>query len=313
MSVRAIDLVPLGRGAAQWPLWSTTARIVVTDPSVLPEAIGLVEEFLDAVDAACSRFRDDSQTRAVADARGRPVRVSPLLARYVAAGLQAARRTDGDVDPTLGASLAALGYDRDIAAVDGRGAVVPLKVRRRHTWRSVRLDGDLLTVPDGLELDLGATAKALAADETAALVAQHLRTGVLVDLGGDLATAGPAPGHGWSVQVQDRVGDPACVVAVPAGGALATSSTVSRRWRVGEHSVHHLLDPHSGRPASEIWRSVSVAAWSCLEANTLSTAAIVRGSRAPHWLRTLGATARLVDASGHVVARVGGWPADTAA
>jgi thiamine biosynthesis lipoprotein len=93
------------------------------------------------------------------------------------------------------------------------------------------------------------------------------------------------------------------------GGGLATSSTAVRRWRRGGTSYHHLLDPRTGRPAEPVWRTVTVTAASCVDANTASTAAIVRGRRAPGWLDALGLPARLVDASG-AVRRVAGWPAD---
>jgi len=160
-----------------------------------------------------------------------------------------------------------------------------------------------IATPEGVELDLGATAKAQAADRAAALVASRLGIGVLVALGGDIATAGPAPDGGWRVLVQDRPGDPQCVVALPAGAAVATSSTVSRAW--GDR-LHHIVDPRTGRPASRMWRTVSVAANTCLRANTLSTAAIVRGQGATRLLA--GVPSRLVK-SDQTVLHLGGWPA----
>jgi thiamine biosynthesis lipoprotein len=97
-------------------------------------------------------------------------------------------------------------------------------------------------------------------------------------------------------------------VLVQSGG-LATSSTTVRRWARGGQELHHVLDPRTGRPAEEVWRTVSVAAASCVDANIASTAAIIRGERAPAWLESLGLPARLVLPEGSVV-RVGGWPAE---
>jgi thiamine biosynthesis lipoprotein len=82
-----------------------------------------------------------------------------------------------------------------------------------------------------------------------------------------------------------------------------------RRWRSGEETVHHVLDPATGRPADGGWRTVSVAAATCLDANIASTAAIVRGPRAIGWLDSLGLPGRLVSDDGRVV-RVAGWTAD---
>jgi thiamine biosynthesis lipoprotein len=170
----------------------------------------------------------------------------------------------------------------------------------------VHLRGRELTVPTGVLLDLGATAKAVTADRAAARVTAELGAGVLVALGGDIATAGPGPDGGWRVLVQDRPGDPQCIVRLPAGAALATSSTVARTWGRPGELLHHILDPRTGRPAPRVWRTVSVAAFTCLRASTLSTAAVVRGHAAPDVLS--GVPARLVTADLDVLL-LGGWPA----
>jgi len=180
-------------------------------------------------------------------------------------------------------------------------------VRHRPNWRHVRLDGRTLSVPAGTVLDLGATAKAHAADLCARQVAAELGVGVLVSLGGDIATAGPAPDGGWRVLVQDGPEEPACTVGLPAGHAIATSSTLRRRWRFDGRSVHHVIDPSTGRPAEPVWRTVTVAAPRCVTANTLTTAAMVRGTAARSWLAGIPVPARLVSAGGDVIA-IGGWP-----
>jgi thiamine biosynthesis lipoprotein len=223
------------------------------------------------------------------------------------AALQAASLTDGDVDPTVGAAMIALGYDRDFAALDN---ALPLaaSVTVPATWSMITLDGRVVTVPLGVVLDLGATAKAVAADRCAQRVYHATGSGVLINLGGDIATAGPAPEGGWQVLVHDDDDDSATSVGLPGGSALATSSTVRRRWRRGDDLVHHILDPGTGRSADPVWRTVSVAAQTCFAANTVSTAAIVRGWRALDWIGALGMSARLVD-SDRMVHTVGGWPA----
>jgi thiamine biosynthesis lipoprotein len=302
-----VDTLPLTAGVAQWPVWSTTARFVVTEPAATDEARDLVEAELTAIERSASRFRPDSEVCAVYRSGGRPVPVSPLLAELVSTALAAAAWTGGDVDPTVGGAIVGLGYDRDftlLSTSDGRTAAqAPVA-----GWRSVRLDGQVLTVPAGTLLDLGATAKALAADRCAALVADRLGVGVLVSLGGDIATAGPAPDGGWPVLVSDGPDEPADTVSISAGAALATSSTVSRSWRHGGRSVHHIVDPRTGQPASPVWRTVSVVADRCVAANAASTSAVVRGARALPMLLRRGLPARLVAADRRVI-RVGMWPA----
>lgn len=303
-----LDLLPVGPDTRQWPLWSTTARLVVRDPATLPDARRITDTVLAAVDEACSRFRADSELRRLP--AGRPVTVSPLLAELTATALTAAERTSGDVDPTIGLALESLGYDQDLALVPQQAGAVPVTVRRAPGWRQVTIADRELTVPDGVRLDFGATAKAFAADRCARLVAAHCETGVLVSLGGDLATAGDTAD--WTVLVSDGPDQPSCTVRLAGGTALATSSTISRTWRRGGRLLHHVLDPRTCQPATPVWRTVSVAAPSCVEANTWTTAALVRGHDAVDDLRELGLPARLVDGGGRVHV-VNDWPAEDGA
>jgi len=293
----------------EWDLWSTTARLVVTEPAALPHAVRATQELLDDVDVAASRFRADSELRGLTAPEAV---LSPLLADLLGVALAAAESTDGAVDPTVGGTLADLGYDRDLAELDLDGSRALVKVRRVPGWRSLRLDGQRLTWPTGVRLDLGATAKARAADLCARHVAGQFGTGVLVALGGDIATAGPAPDGGWQVVVQDTDDDPADQISLPAGLAVATSSTVRRRWRRGLTSVHHLVDPATSRPADSEWRSVTVVAPTCVAANTASTATVVKGRAGLGWLERQGWPARLVDRRGGVHL-VGAWPKEAAA
>jgi thiamine biosynthesis lipoprotein len=290
-------------------------RLAVTDARVLTEAQLLLEADLRAIDLACSRFRADSELVRLELAERRPASVSPLLARALAAALAAAHTTEGLVDPTVGAAMAELGYDRDYSLLTPDGTPVRVVERAVPGWRRVELDAaaGIVRVPTGIRLDLGATAKALAADLAATRIHQTLGTGVLVGIGGDIAVAGEPPEGGWSVRVQDVTGPtdapadgPTQMVCIRAGG-LATSSISARRWIRGGRLMHHVLDPRTGLPVASTWRTVSVAAASCLDANVASTDAIVRGASAPATLSRRGLAARLVDETGGIV-RTPGWP-----
>ncbi|MBT8160083.1 MULTISPECIES: FAD:protein FMN transferase [Arthrobacter] len=310
-----------GSAQSRWTVWGLEASIVVTDAGALAAAEDIVRSVLAEIDQACSRFRADSELMRLQPVLAHGARVSPTLLTLVNHALDAARWTDGDVDPTLGADLTALGYDRDIVSVrlspdslTSGGALnldrgeASLPSRNGAGWARVTVDGDVLTVPADLRLDLGATAKAHAADRAAATVHSLLGSGVLVSLGGDIATAGPAPLPGaWQILVQDLPSDPLQRISLEPGFAVATSSTQKRRWRHGGKDVHHILDPRFGLPAEDVWRSVTVAAPSCLEANAFSTAGVVRGRAAPGWFRPIGVPARFVDREGRVVT-TGGWP-----
>jgi len=307
-----------GEASASWHALGTGVQVTVTEGRQLAAARAMLEADLAAVDLACSRFRPDSEIVALDRVTGGgPAEVSPLLAEAIAVALRAARLTDGDVDPTVGAAMNAVGYDRDFSLVAREGPAVKLTVRTIPGWRQVEFDEQarLLRLPPGVRLDLGATAKAWAADRAATRIAAATGGGVLVSLGGDVAVSGRAPDGGWRIRVQDVSGrpedpptGPSAVVAIRTGG-LATSSTAARRWRRGGDILHHILDPRTGLPAAVVWRTVSVAAATCTDANIASTAAIIRGRAAPAWLTELGLPSRLVDEAGRVHT-VAGWPTE---
>ena len=159
-----------------------------------------------------------------------------------------------------------------------------------------------------MHLDLGALAKAHAADLAAAAAHDAAGAGVLVALGGDIAVSGPVPRGGWVVRVAESPEGRGPLVRLSSGG-LATSTTTLRRWQHGGRTYHHVLDPATGRPVESRWRTATVAAPTCAEANTAATAALVLGADAPDWLETQDRPARLV-ATDDAVAVVAGWPAD---
>lgn len=295
-----------------WTAWGLTASVVVDDPTALDAAERTVRKLLDSVDRACSRFRDDSELSLLRGRLSHGVQVSPLLATLVASAIQAAELSGGDVDPTLGNELHALGYDHDFAAMATTGTsglAVRMLRRPEPGWTRVSLRHRLLTVPDDLTIDLGASAKAVTADLAVQRIATGLGCAALVCLGGDIATAGEPRNSPWRVLVQDTPGDPAQQVRLGGGWAIATSSTQKRRWVVDGRSVHHILDPRSGVPAQAVWRTTTVVARSCLQANAMSTAAVVRGRQAIGWLAGQGAPARLVDEHGRIFT-TNGWPRD---
>ena len=298
------DFVALGTGCV----------VLTVDPSCLDRALAAARVEIDAIDHGCSRFRADSDLERVNAGAGRAIRVGNALLEAVQVALDAARSTDGDVDPTVGHALRLLGYDRDFAAV--RDGLSIAHFGRVAGWQVVTVDHALSTikVPAGVSLDLGATAKALAADRAAVVAAAASGCGVLVSLGGDIACAGEPPAEGWPVRVTEWSGaDPSAPgqsIQMHSGG-LATSSTRVRRWRRGGREIHHVVDPTTGEPAVEFWNTVTVAAASCVQANIAATASIVRGARAIEWLDSLGLPARLVHHDGGVVT-TGAWPREAA-
>jgi FAD:protein FMN transferase len=290
----------------------TGVRVGVTVDGALGAADRVVAGWLRAIDLTCSRFRDDSDLTRINRSAGTAVSVSPLCVEALRTALRVAEATGGLVDPTVGVQMERIGYDRDFDALVESDAAV--EGAAAPGWRCVEVDEEAgaVRVPKGVHLDLGATAKALAADRAAAEAGALTGVGVLVSLGGDIAVAGEAPEGGWRVLVTDDhdapLDAPGQTVSITSGG-LATSSTTVRRWRRAGASMHHLVDPRTGLPASTPLRTVTIAAASCVDANAASTAAIILGAEAAPWLAARGLPARLVDAGGRIQ-HLGGWPVD---
>src|SRR5258708_28655412 len=286
-------------------VFGTTAVIVVTEPDALGPARAIAAAEFVAVDLACSRFRPDSELSRLNRARGEAAQISVLLGGRIAEGRGGAELTGGDVAPTCGDALVASGYDRDFAELREGAATAAVPPGPVPGWRSVRLDPRraMVQLRRGAQLDLGSSAKAWAADHCAAQIAGRLGCGVLVSLGGDVAFAGPPPGSGWQIRVTDDhaapVDAPGQTVTIGSGG-LATSSTTVRSWRAGSATMHHIIDPRTGQPARSCWRTVSVAAQTCADANIASTAAIIRSETAPAWLTESALPARPVRHDGTV-------------
>jgi thiamine biosynthesis lipoprotein len=295
----------------------TSARVVVWPPGNLGLACAAADDVLAGLDRQASRFRPDSELSWLHAAGGGTFLLSDGLAEAVGVALAAARWTGGLTDPTVGDALVSLGYDRDFAAIGEDGGIAaatggdgtpPGAAVAAPGWQLVRLDGPLLRIPPGIRLDLGATAKGLGSDRAvrAALAAAGGQGGVLISLGGDIAVGGTPPQDGWPVTVAEEPGQAGQLVRL-AAGAVATSSVTVRRWRRGGAEVHHIVDPWTGRPADGPWRTATVAAATCADANAASTAAIVAGVAAEDWLATAGLPARLTSHDGRVRG-LNGWP-----
>jgi len=288
-------------------------RSMGTDVSVLlpsthrREAIHVQRLFVEW-DQRLSRFRRDSELSRVNAGAGLDVPVSPATLAVIEQALHAARATDGRFDPLLGARLVELGYDQTFASLPADRPGHPLMAWRPGLWREVRIDPARTTVrvPVGGALDVGGIAKGMAADAAVAALHQAGVPYALVNAGGDLATCGiPPESSGWAVGI-DNV-DLAGGAALLARGALATSSTLGRRWSRGGVTQHHLLDPLTGLPMQGELVQVTVTASSCRQAEVAAKVALLGTvAQATTFVLRHGLTAALVTRSGEQL-RIGQW------
>lgn len=311
VSVEPLDTTdPASVVGAGFRAIGTTNEILVTAPGVLDDAIDIALAHLDALDLACSRFRPDSEVSVMAARAENADAVyyaSPLFVDYLQAAQHAARLSDGLVDFTVGRAVIASGYDADMDQVRRRPTYHEQGPAEVPGWRRVVV-GSLgrVNVPRGAVIDFGATAKAHAADQIARLLVGRLPGGFLVNLGGDIATAGPAPLGGWHIGIEGADGAVRQSIAI-TDQAVTTSSTQLRTWRTDSGSAHHIIDPRTGETAEAVWGQVTCVATTALEANTASTASLVLGREAPAWLEAHGIPARLERPDGSAVF-TGSWP-----
>ena len=294
----------------------TTVRLVVTDEPQLGSARVMLTDDLTALDAACSRFRAESELMQFDTSADQPNAISPRLATATRATLRGSQLTDGDVDTTLGRAMETIECDHDFASMPAQGGALQVTVRDAPRWRQIKLDETTgqLTMPVDVRLDLEATAKAWGADRPAQRIPQALSCGVLVSLGSDIAVAGEVPPGGWAIRVQDVTGDPmtpsqepAAVIVIHTGG-LATSTTSARSWQCGGDLMHHILGPRTGRPTSQQRMAHYVSGGYLSHGRQhRQHCPIIRGRSALGWLTQPGLPARLVAVDGSVTT-LADWP-----
>ena len=287
-----------------------SGTLATEDPVVLEFAESRLRHWLDAIDSACNRFRGDSEISQLNNSSTRSASVSPVFELALASAIRASDATEGLCDPTVLPALLALGYRDDYAQLLNQDHPAPICSFPTPGVGAITLDPmtHTVTLAPGCQLDLGASAKALAAD----LIADDVATkcGVVVEIGGDVAVRGQSPDGQWVIGISDRLTltgrEPRIYVQ---GGGIATSSCTTRVWQVGHQTVNHIIDPRSGTFAQGPNATATVAADSCATANAFATAALLWGEPAGYHIAQAGWSARLVRHDG-TIEFVGGWPTE---
>lgn len=230
-----------------------------------------------------SRFRDDSELAALNRAHG-PQRVSPEMIELLTAAGRHVSATEGLFDPTVGAALRAVGYDRSFAPGQlDRPETGSAPQRARFTDLSIDEAARSVERPLHVHLDFGGFLKGRTVDRAAELAPSP----AMIDAGGDAALIGAGiDGAGWIVEIEDPDAENAVLLTLRvADRAVATSAVNRRRWRLGRTMAHHLIDPRTGEPARTDLAQVTVLAPTVERADVLAKVAFLRGARdAAAWL-----------------------------
>ncbi len=267
-------------------------RLLIGEPGagMVPaaEAAEQARRFVAEFAATLSRFEPRSELCALnADPRER-VPASELMREAVKAGLAAAERSGGLVDPTLVGEIEAAGYLASRAGVAGAplGAAIAAAPPRRPArpspearWRRFEVDDAAGTIsrPPGTRFDTGGAGKGLAADMIVARLRGYAR--FLIDCGGDIRVGGPdALLQPYEVFVEHPLSGERAYVLRLGSGAVATSALNVRIWRRADgRYAHHLLDPSTGEPAWSGLIGATALGSTAAEAETLAKAALLSG------------------------------------
>jgi thiamine biosynthesis lipoprotein len=276
--------------------------IIVGGPS---GGAGRARARIDELEQRWSRFIEGSEISVLNREAGRFVAVSDDTRLLIERGIDAWRLSGGSVDPTVLGAMIRAGYDRSFdtlgdAPKAGSSSLLLGCTDIELTDRGVRLPAGTGFDPGGIGKGLGAD---LVADETIAAGAD----GVCINLGGDLRVRGRSPeGTGWTIEIDHPLVDEPIARVGVVEGAVATSTTLKRQWRVDGAPRHHLIDPATGRPSESDLTLACVVTAHAWAAEVLAKAVLLRGSTHPFdLLGGTGAHALVVDRDGRIAATDG--------
>jgi len=241
------------------------------------------ERFVRAAEARLTRFSDASELAALNRSSGNWFRASDDLFNLVREARDYFDQTNGLFDPTILDALKAAGYDKSMDEIRAHGVTASSNhaTRTRHDFRAVEFDDarSAIRLPRGMRIDLGGIAKGWVAESTALLLADYADACV-VDAGGDMFAVGlPKDTDAWDVEIEDPRDAKATLAMLRIEpGAVATSSITKRRWKQGELTQHHLIDPRTGEPAKTDLLSVTVIAPHATTAEVFAKALLIAGS-----------------------------------
>jgi thiamine biosynthesis lipoprotein len=245
-----------------------------------------------------SRFLPNSEITLLNDHAGEAVFVSSETVLLVERAVEAWRITGGAFDPTVLGDVIRAGYDRTFEDLGPTPTTSDLMIG----CTDIEIDALSVRLPAGTGFDSGGIGKGLAADIVAVEVMAAGADGVCINMGGDLRVLGTSSEGSWTVAVEHpSFAEPIANVGLEYG-AVATSTTLKRRWVVGEEARHHLIDPHTGRPSTTDLTLATVIAGEAWIAEVMAKAVLLRGSnRAFDLLNAEHTAALVVDDHGTIV------------
>jgi FAD:protein FMN transferase len=285
--------------ARQWRVMGSHAEIIVVDGP--PGSLAHARHRLGQLERRWSRFVTSSDVSRMNRNAGRPVAVSADTRRLVAIAIDAWRESGGAVNPTVLGAVLRAGYDASFDSLIERAAA-PASPLAMIACTDIVIDGETVTLPTGTGFDPGGIGKGLAADVVAVELREAGAEGVCVNVGGDLRVSGLGPtGGGWTIAIDTPLDDRTIVDVGLGDGAVATSTTARRRWRIDGRERHHLIDPETGQPSTSDLVQATALSAECWLAETYAKATLLRGSQRAFDLLPEGVGALALRLDGRVI------------
>jgi thiamine biosynthesis lipoprotein len=258
----------------------TDAHVVIVGGRPDDGLLDRAQAHVDRLERRWSRFLPDSEVSELNRRAGHVVAVSADTAELVRRAVEGWWLSGGAFDPTVLGAVLRAGYDRSFETLGPD--VAPGHSVLEIGTAGIVVDGDTVRLPAGVGFDPGGIGKGLAADLVLADLLAAGAEGACVNLGGDVAVAGTGPeGDGWTVAVEHELAAEPVAILGLATGAVATSTTLRRRWGAGSDARHHLIDPRTGLPSDSDLDHVAVVAATAWAAEVLAKAVLLRGSAHP--------------------------------
>jgi len=262
--------------ARAFPAMGSDAEVIVVGGRA-----GLIDEATDEIDRLerlWSRFRPDSEVSEINRRAGETVAVDRATSLLAQRSIAAWRITGGGFDPTVLGAMLRAGYGAPFDPDRRERTADPSDLVVGSSDIVVDRDRSTVTIPAGVGFDPGGIGKGLAADIVATLLMDRGAEGACVNIGGDLRVEGVGPvDESWTIAIDHPHRAAPLALVTLSGGAVATSTTLKRRWTVAGEQRHHLIDPATGRPTDSDVELMTVIAGQAWLAEALATASLLRG------------------------------------
>lgn len=266
-------------------------------------ALQEAEECIQQVEGLWSVTDEDSEIYQANHSGGQPVTVSEETAEIISFALEMAQRTGGALDPTIYPVLTAWGFTTDSKQVPSQQRIT--RLLEQVGYDRIRLNGTELTVPDGMELDLGAVGKGYTADLVTEILRRHGVTSALISLGGNIQAIGSRPdGSDWRLGIRAPWESGNLGVLTVSDAAVVTSGGYENYFDDEQGNIYwHILDPSTGYPADSGLQSVTIVGREGKMCDALSTALFVMGAQSAeqYWRENGGFEMLLVTDSGEIL------------